>query len=176
MDLSPNQLGRLGETAVSLELQKKSFDVINLNDSIKNFPGADLLCVSSKSGKHTFIQVKTGSTNNIQCGLVSTTGGIIDNLKSKVTCPWVFVHVEQHLDDISFEFYVLTKDETLELIDKSNHWYTKEWTRSLKCDVHVGVDVKWLKGEGSKESKGLHPAFESTLRESALNRWDKLDL
>ena len=176
MDLNYNQLGKLGETAVSLELQKRGFNVVNLNDSIKNFQGADLLCASPKSGKLTLIQVKTGSTKNIQCGLVSTTNGVIDNLANKITCPWVFVYVEQRLGDYSFEFYVLTKDEVRELIDKSNHWYTCEWSRKLKCNVQVGVDVKWLKGEGSKESPDLHPAFESTLGESAQNKWDKLGL
>lgn len=47
MTLTENQLGRLGETAVALELMKRGYDVVNLNDSIKNYQHADLLCVFS---------------------------------------------------------------------------------------------------------------------------------
>ena len=90
MTLTGNQLGRLGETAVALELMKRGYDVVNLNDSIKNYQHADLLCASSISGKTTLIQVKTGSTMNIQCGLASTLDGVIDDLDGKVVCPWVF--------------------------------------------------------------------------------------
>lgn len=47
MTLTENQLGRLGETAVALELMKRGYDVVNLNDSIKNYQHANLLCVFS---------------------------------------------------------------------------------------------------------------------------------
>ena len=177
MNLNSNQLGRLGETAVALELQKRGFDVINLNDAIKNYEGADLFCASPKSGKSTLIQVKTGTTKNIQCGITSTPDGVIENLDKKINCPWVFVYVEpKENNDFSFEFYILTRDETYELIDKSNHWYTLEWSRKLEKNVHVGIELKWLKGESSKESDKLHPAFISTLKETTFNKWDKLGL
>ena len=65
--LNSDQLGRLGETAVALELMKRGYDVINLNESLQNFQHADLLCICSKTGKMQQIQVKTGSTKNIYC-------------------------------------------------------------------------------------------------------------
>lgn len=177
MKLNSNQLGRLGETAVALELQKRGFDVINLNDAITNYEGADLICASPKSGKFTPIQVKTATTKNIQCGLTSTPDGLIEGLDKKIKCPWVFVYVEpKENNDFSFEFYILTRDETYELIDRSNHWYTLEWSRKLEKNVHVGIELKWLRAEGSKEKDKLHPAFNSTLKETALNKWEKIEL
>ena len=177
IELSRNQLGRLGETAVALELMKRGYDVINLNDAIKNFQNADLLCVSSESGKTLLIQVKTGSTKNIQCGLVSTTDGVIKDLDKKIICPWVFVHVTtKGNNNYSFEFFVLTREETIELIKTSNDWYTNQWNRKLKNDVLVGVDVDWLRGQGSKESPNLHPESTSSLQVTSENRWDKIAL
>lgn len=176
-DLSSQQLGKLGETAVALELMKRGYDVINLNESLRNYKHADLLCASSISGKTTLIQVKTGSTMNIQCGLTSTPDGVIDDLDGKVLCPWVFVHANpQGKDDYSFEFYVLTRDEVLNLIKSSNDWYANQWSRKLKHDIRVGVDVRWLDAKGSSDSPGLHPAYTSSLTASSKNRWDKISL
>ena len=177
MTLTGNQLGRLGETAVALELMKRGYDVVNLNDSIKNYQHADLLCASAITGKTTLIQVKTGSTMNIQCGLTSTPDGVIDDLDGKVVCPWVFVHATpQGKDDYSFEFYVLTRDEVLNLIKRSNDWDANQWSRKLKHDIRVGVDVRWLDAKGSSDSPGLHPAYTSSLTVSSKNRWDKISL
>lgn len=173
MSLSPAQKGRLGETAVILELQKMGYDVVNLNDGLSNFKNADLFCSSPSSGKHTLIQVKTGFTNNILTGIVSTNKGEIVGLEEKITCPWVFVYVKP---DFTFEFYVLSQDEVTELIRCSNDWYTKCRVTELKCDVHVGIEVAWLKGDGSKASK-VHPEeFVNPLSEPTEGKWEKLGI
>lgn len=173
-ELSSQQIGHLGETAVALELMKRGFDVVNLNDSLQNYKHADLFCVS-KEGKTTLIQVKTGTTKNIQCGLTSTTEGLIEDLDKKIVCPWVFVYVTpKGAEDFNFEFYVLTQKETIELIKSSNNWYTNQWNRKLKHDVRVGVEVDWLRGEGSKDSPGLHPEYNSSLKDSSENMWEKI--
>ena len=91
--LSNNQLGRLGETAVAIELMKRGYEVINLNESLQNFKHADLMCVFSAKGKFLPIQVKTGSTKKIHCGLTGTPDGDVIGLDEKVVCPWVFVYV-----------------------------------------------------------------------------------
>ena len=171
MSLSLVQKGRLGETAVILELQKRGYDVVNLNDGLSNFKNADLFCSSPSSGKHTLIQVKTGFTNNILTGLVSTNKGEIVGLEEKITCPWVFVYVKP---DFSFQFYVLTRDEVIDLIKISNDWYTKCRVTELKGNVHVGIDVKWLEGQDEKSSK-VHPdGFTNPLSSKCHNEWVKL--
>lgn len=175
--LSSSQLGRLGETAVALELMKRGYDVINLNDSIRNYQNADLLCVPGKTGKPIPVQVKTGTTHNIQCGLTSTTDGVIPDLEDKVVCPWVFVHVTlpEGNEDFRFEFYVLTREETIDLIRSSNDWYAnqRKTGRKLQKDIRVGVEVRWLEAEGSEET-GLFLPYESTLESSSLRKWEKI--
>ena len=180
--LTNDQLGRLGETAVSLELMKKGYDVINLNESLKNYEHADLLCISRVSGKDLRIQVKTGSTNKIYCGLTATNKGIIDDLEEKVVCPWVFVHVTpvitlDGMDDFKFDFYILNRDETRELFKSSQDWYANQTKtpRTLQNSIPVSVDVPWLEAKGSKETS-LHYAYKSTLKISSLDKWDKISL
>lgn len=174
-ELSFQQLGKLGETAVALELMKRGYDVINLNESLQNYKHADLLCVSCNTGKTELIQVKTGSTKNIYCGLTANTSGEIFDLEEKVICPWVFVHITPKGDDINFDFYILTCEETKELLRTAHHWYATQWDRTLTKNIQVGVDVPWLKGGISKASKH-HPQYKSSLGCSAQDRWDKIAL
>ena len=82
-------LGLIGETAVSLELMKMGYDVINLNTLRHNYQNIDLLCINPQTGKSVTIQVKTGSTKNLMTGFVSELDGTIPNLEEKVVGPWV---------------------------------------------------------------------------------------
>ncbi len=179
-DLSSQQLGKLGETAVALELMKRGYDVINLNESLQNFQHSDLLCVCSETGKVQPIQVKTGSTKNIYCGLTATTKGEIIDIEDKVVCPWVFVHVTEittpeKKEDLHFDFYILTRKETIELLQDAHHWYANDTKtkRELQKPIRVGMDLQWLTAEGKKETK-LHYAYKSTLTESSKDQWDKI--
>ena len=135
--------------------------------------------MSSKTGKSTMIQVKTGSTKNIQCGLTSTPSGEIADLEEKVICPWVFVHVTlpKGDDDFKFDFYVLTREETFDLIRSSNDWYANQAKtgRTLQKNIRVGVDVTWLEAEESKETKLFHP-YRSTLKSTSKGKWEKISL
>jgi len=61
-------LGLIGETAVSLELMKMGYDVINLNTLRHNYQNIDLICINPQTGKSISIQVKTGTTKNLMTG------------------------------------------------------------------------------------------------------------
>ena len=171
-----NQQGRQWEDAVAEILRKRGFIVINLNDVSNNFPGADLFCFSPKSGKYNLIQVKSGTTHNIQTGFYSTSDGKIPNLDKKVICPWVFVYADKNNNALHPEFYILTRDEVYNLINESNDWYANQWNRTLKVSYPVGVEVAWLNADGSPENGSLHKAFDSPLKKSALGKWEKLPL
>ena len=180
-ELSSQQLCKLGETALALELMNRGYDVINLNESLQNYMNADLLCMSGKTGEGIKIQVKTGTTKNIRCGLIAEpTTGVIQNLDDKIICPWVFVHIAECTTDdgkadFKFDFYVLLPDETKELLRTAHHWYATQWDRQLTKNIQVGVDVPWLKASISKASKH-HPEYKSSLGCSAQDRWDKIAL
>jgi hypothetical protein len=76
------------------------------------------------------------------------------------------------------EFYILTREEVIELISSSNKWYVTEWNRKLTSKPRVGVEVDWLKGESTKASKEnakkQHPEYKSTLRQPSKGKWWKI--
>ncbi len=170
-------LGLIGETAVSLELMKRGYDVINLNTLRHNYQNIDLLCINPKTGKSVTIQVKTGSTKNLMTGFVSEPDGtIIPNLEEKVVGPWVFVKTDKNIKTMNF--YVLTKEEIVELIKTSNNWYVNGWNRQLKSKPMIGIEVDWLEGNSSAASKPndkkQHPEYKSTLSETSRDKWEKI--
>ena len=172
MELTQEQKGKIGETALMLELLKKGFNVININNSYPNYKNADLICMNANNGKSVMIQVKTGTTQNILTGFTSDVKGSIPKLEEKIIGPWVFVYMPD--DKMSnMEFYILTREEVIELISSSNKWYATEYHRELKKKYPVGVYVDWLEGGLSKATK-LHPEYKSTLRQTSKGNWWKI--
>ena len=75
-------------------------------------------------------------------GFVSELDGTIPNLEEKVVGPWVFVKTDKNFKTMNF--YVLTKEEIVELIKTSNNWYVNGWNRQLKSKPMIGIEVDWL--------------------------------
>ena len=172
MELTQEQKGKIGETAVMLELLKKGFNVININNSYPNYKNADLICMNANNGKSVMIQVKTGTTHNILTGFTSELDGTIQKLEESIIGPWVFVYMPD--DKMSnMEFYILTREEAIELISSSNKWYATEYYRKLENKYPVGVEIEWLKGGASKATK-LHPEYKSTLHQPSKDNWWKI--
>ena len=169
-------IGRIGEKVAELELLKLGFDVINLNDFRKNYENADLICINPTTGKSVMIQVKTGTTKNIMTGLTSELDGTIPNLEQKVIGPWIFIKTDDKISSI--EYYILSKEETIELIQTSNDWYVNKWNRKLTSKPMVGIDVPWLQGGKTEASKPQaakrHPEYVSSLNETSYNKWEKI--
>ncbi|MEE0910191.1 MAG: hypothetical protein UIQ51_05365, partial [Bacteroidales bacterium] len=126
----------------------------------------------ANNGKSVMIQVKTGTTQNILTGFNSDVKGSIPKLEESIIGPWVFVYMPD--DKMSnMEFYILTREEVIELISSSNKWYATEYYRKLKKKYPVGVYVDWLEGGLSKATK-LHPEYKSTLRQTSKDNWWKI--
>ena len=161
-----------------LELLKMGYDVINLNSSYTNYPKADLICINPDNGKSTMIQVKTGTTKNILVGFTSEEDGTIKDIEKKINGPWIFVKTDKGKAS-EYEFYILTKEEILELIKTSTKWYVTEWERKLKIKQIVGLDIAWLEGKGVKESpshyKKQHPEYKNPLNGiTTKDCWNKI--
>ncbi|MBO7225781.1 MAG: hypothetical protein J6V35_07715 [Bacteroidales bacterium] len=172
MKLTNKQKGELGEILVSMELINRGLDVVNINTVYRNYKNADLICMNANNGKSVMIQVKTGTTQNILTGFISDDKGSIPKLEEKIIGPWVFVYMPD--DKMSnMEFYILTREEVIELISSSNKWYATEYYRKLKKKYPVGVYVDWLEGGLSKATK-LHPEYKSTLRQTSKDNWWKI--
>ena len=171
-------LGLIGETAVSLELMKMGYDVINLNTLRHNYQNIDLICINPQTGKSISIQVKTGTTKNLMTGFVSEIDGTIPNLEEKVVGPWVFVRTDKEFK--SMKFYVLTKEEIVGLIKTSNNWYVNEWNRKPTSKTLVGVYDYWLEGKGEEAKtdpkfKKQHKAYNNPLNNlTTKDKWDKI--
>ena len=172
MELTQEQKGKIGETAVMLELLKKGFNVININNSYPNYKNADLICMNANNGKSVMIQVKTGTTHNILTGFTSELDGTIQKLEESIIGPWVFVYMPDNKMS-NMEFYILTREEVIELISSSNKWYATEYYRKLKKKYPVGVYVDCLEG-GSLKATELHPEYKSTLHQPSKDKWYKI--
>ena len=53
---------------------------------------------------------------------------------------------------------------------------TNEKLGTIKVGYQVGVELAWLRAERSSENGSLHGVFDSTLKETALDKWEKLPL
>ena len=172
MEITNKQKGELGENLVAMALMNMGWDVININTVYRNYKNADLICMNANNGKSVMIQVKSGTTQNILTGFNSEFDGSIPNLETSVIGPWVFVYMpDDKLSNI--EFYILTREEVIELISSSNKWYVTEWKRKLTSKPRVGIEIKWLKGKSSKATK-LHPEYKSTLHQPSKDKWYKI--
>lgn len=129
--------------------------------------------MNPNNGKSVMVQVKTGTTHNILAGFTSETNGIVPNLEEKIIGPWVFVFMNVKDNNINMEFYILTREEAIELISSSNKWYATEYYRKLEKKYPVGVYVDWLEGGSSKATK-LHPEYKSTLHQTSKDNWWKI--
>lgn len=170
-------IGAIGETAVALELLKRGFDVININNSYQNYKNADLICMNPKTGKSVMIQVKTGTTHNILTGFLSELDGSIPNIDNAIIGPWVFVYIPNN-DYTEMEFYVMSREEIKTLILSSNMWYLNEWNRTLTSKPIIGVYVEWLRGENSpakNTKKYQYPEYKNSLGHNSIDRWDKIE-
>lgn len=171
--MSTNKINicKLGETAVALELIKLGYDVVNMNSSHSNYKSIDLICINPANGKSATIQVKSGTSDNIFTGFVSELDGNIPNIESKIVCPWIFVEVDKNT--LQTKFYILSRDEALELIESSNRWYVTAWNRKLKSKPVVGIKISWLQGD-SEIATNEHHHFNNPLKENSIDKWNKI--
>ena len=155
-----SRIGKLGETAVILKLTEMGWDAFNLNATNPNYKGVDVLAVNPQTLESLFIQVKSSALReaNFPTGLISDTKGNIIvrknkewvkdyNWKEKFVGPWVFVHIKMDSEDINYDFYILTKEEVVKLIEDSNTWYWGQ-NRNAKGEAQpVGLPLCWITGE-----------------------------
>ena len=165
-------IGKLGETAVALELIKLGYDVVNMNSSHGSYKNIDLICINPTNGKSITIQVKSGTTDNILTGFTSKLDGNIPNLEERIVCPWIFVEIDKKYN-LQTKFYILSKEETFQLIESSNRWYVTAWNRKLKSKPVVGIKISWLQGD-SEIATNEHHHFNNPLKENSIDKWNKI--
>ena len=168
------RIGNIGEQMVIVKLMELGWDAFNVNQVFKNYKSVDIICMNPCNGKTQQIQVKTGrGSNPFPTGFYSDNKGNIDNFEIKG--PWVFVLATGEGIDITFRFFIET------LIQTSNNWYMNEYERENEISNHtpVGIKLKWLQGEGEKNTlnenlKIRHAAYVNPLQHNSENCWDRI--
>jgi len=177
--LSKAHLGTIGENMVAVKLLQNGLDAIIANQSIKNCQSYDLICIDPETAKTQLVQIKTSVENNIPVGL-RLGECTMENLEKKIVGPWVFVHATGEGENMDFQFYLLTRKETIKLIYESNDWYVNKWHRNgrtINLSSPCAVKISWLEGNGEvKNSK--HEAFDNPilncLVDSKSVSWNKI--
>lgn len=174
------RIGNIGEQMVIVKLMELGWDAFNVNQVFKNYKSIDIICMNPCNGQTQQIQVKTGrGSNPFPTGFYSDNKGNIDIFEIKG--PWVFVLATGEGIDMSFRFFILSKSEVETLIQTSNNWYMNEYERENEISNHtpVGIKLKWLQGEGEKNTlndnlKIRHAAYVNPLQHDSENCWDKI--
>lgn len=102
----------------------------------------------------------------------------IDYLKNNIKGPWVFVHIKD-LQPLSVDFYVLTRQQMIDLVYGLHHWYLDGWerrprTESLEKSVAC-IRVEHILGKQDK-SRFSDSLFDNPMNRepSTLNNWGNI--
>lgn len=177
-----SRVSKLGETAVIMKLTEMGWDAFNLNATNPNYKGVDIFAVNPNNLNDTrFIQVKASAEKepNFPVGLVSDRkGNITEGWEKKFVGPWVFVHILLEGDDIKYNFYILQREEVIELIQDSNKWYWSQPERNAgKDNQPVGLPLSWITGIGLKSNTRTFRDYPRNIKiEKFFNNdgWDKI--
>ncbi|MBD5355510.1 MAG: hypothetical protein HDR88_00650 [Bacteroides sp.] len=174
-EITNKQLGLLGENLVCANLLAHGWDVANLNVSFGNFRNIDLICQNNKNESVT-IQVKTLYGN--QCAFIGLTSheAAECNNNNKIVSAWIFVKINT-LFPLQADYYILSRNQMIELTYKIHYWYLFEWnrpaTQSLK-DSPAGIYIWMLQGKDRKSRYADQDFVNPFTPTSFLNKWDNI--
>ena len=137
MSFDKHLIGLSGEYFVAGIMSMKGW-VASL--TLKNYPLVDIFGLNPKTGNTINIQVKTTrNQNSYNIGLAHNQRKTI---KDKITCPFVFVHIDKS-DNV--RYFVLTQMNLIELIEKTDdEYYNKPRNKPLKENYPIGIELKNL--------------------------------
>ena len=161
---------------VVVRLLQEGIDAYNANNLHTNYARVDVICPTDTG--FIQIQVKTSKEKepNFPTGLNIEKAKDIAKIEKAVIGPWVFVYTEGEGRDMTFEYYVLTRKETIKLIYESNRWYVEGYKRSkdIKTTSPVGVKLSWIRGVGEVQTSRHEPFVSPIKPGSAKEAWHKI--
>lgn len=163
---------------VAAQLMLRGYEAINANFSITNMANIDLVCLDEK--KHmALIQVKTTTTSEgFPVGMTLAQAKDRSYVEQHVIGPWVFVRMTNDTPDTKFIYYVLSKQQVIELIFQSNDWYLKlprANGKKLNENSPCILQESWLAGKDF-----ISPRLGGTIGKNPLNNipsqdaWDNI--
>lgn len=178
----------IGEQLVCAHLIAHGYPTVNVNSTIDNFKGIDLLCQHGlnpeeyqEDERYIGIQVKTtfkGEKAGISVGMNCKQAADLEYLNKNITGPWVFVHVKK-LPSLDVDFYILTAKQMIDLVYGLHQWYLYGWERrpctsSLEKSPAC-IRIEHIIGKQDK-SRFSDTFFDNPMNRAAkaLDNWDNI--
>ena len=171
------RLGKIGEFMTAVQLMHLGFDVANLNDSIPNMKSVDLLVYDDNLKRHTLVQVKASTEITFPVGFDLSVAEDMNKLKDAVTCAFVFVKVDLKGTEPKYTFYILSRQQMIELTYKGHDWYLHKLQRDkdVKRTGIVCIPEEWLQGSDIKPKRLTGENFKNPLNGiSAKDAWNNI--
>jgi hypothetical protein len=189
------RIGAIGENNVVSLLMQHDWDAFNANCTIKNYKSIDIVCLNSEhcTGSQwkpdvALIQVKTSFQSNIPVGF--TIGECLDKkyLEQHVKGAYVFVSVKKEQGHYSFEYFIISRMDFIELVHQAHKYYINDYVRvagdkplntedrmnGIQLNAPAGLYVRWLDGKSDPAAKN-HKAFHNPLNGiSCKNKWENI--
>jgi len=167
------RLGAIGEHMVLMKLMEQGYDAFNANITIKNYKSIDLVVLNSDipestdeswKPKSALIQVKTSVQSNIPAGFSIEQALDKEYLERMVKGPYVFVKAANTGNGYDFRFFILSRQQFIDLLYASHNWYVNEYEREapIKLLAPAGLSVSWMEGK-DVPATSKHPAFINPL-------------
>lgn len=106
--------------------------------TLKNFPGVDIFGKDPKTDQNISVQVKTSRENSFNIGINRPQRKVLNDL---IKGPFVFVHIDKNND---VTYYILTRDEVIELINTTDDDYLARKKDKSKEDYPMALWCKDL--------------------------------
>lgn len=169
------RLGKIGEFMTAVQLMHLGFDVANLNSSIPNMKSVDLLVYDDNLKRHTLVQVKASTGNDFQVGFDLSVAEDMNKLKCAVTCAFVFVKVDLNGTEPKYTFYILSRQQMIDLTYQGHDWYLHKLHRDkeVKRTGIVCIPEEWLQGGDITPKRLKGEIFKNPLNnKSSKNNWE----
>lgn len=136
-NINKHLIGLTGEYFVAGMMSLKGW-VASL--TLKNYPDVDIFGLNPITDEKVNIQVKTiRNEKNYPIGLTHAT---IDKVEEKITCPYVFVHIDKN-DDI--RYFIISRNELIKVIKTSDKDYlNKPRKKAVKQTNPIGIPMSYL--------------------------------
>ncbi len=135
--LDKHLIGLTGEYFVAGMLSLKGW-VASL--TLKNYPSVDIFGLNPSTDKTVNIQVKT--TRNKKDYLIGLRHDQREIIKEKITCPFVFVHIDKKNN---IRYFVLSKKELIKLIEfTDDNYFNRPRKKAIKTNYPIAITVSDL--------------------------------
>ena len=176
MSQKSSRLGAVGEHLAIVQLLLHGWDAYDANASITNTEGIDVVCISE--GKEVaLVQVKTTEQNSFPTGLTLEKALDKKHLWEHILGPWVFVKVIGSGTNAQYKYYVLSRQQTIDMIYESNNWYVNQVqrTRQVNKKSVCAILEEWLEGKDYTAPRLKGAVFQNPLKGiSSEKKWDNI--